>query len=92
MRETTDPWVVAGSDRVPLAHALLTAVLVVAVAQVARMLFPITFEIGEDWDFPLAGLFALETFSTALFAVLALRLRPRQQSSLVRPLSGPRCW
>ncbi|MFW2336544.1 endonuclease/exonuclease/phosphatase family protein [Ilumatobacter sp.] len=48
----------------------------VAVAQVTRVLFPIMFEIGEDWDFLLAGLVALGTFSTPMLAVLALRLRP----------------
>ena len=75
MRETTDRSADTGSPYVGLSRPLLTAVLVVAIAQVTRVLFPIMFEIGEDWDFLLAGLVALGTFSTPMLAGVALRLR-----------------
>lgn len=55
----------------------LVAVLVVVIAQVTRVLFPIMFEIGEDWDFVAAGLVAVGVFAAPILAILLPRLSPR---------------
>ncbi len=55
----------------------LVAVLVVVVAQVGRVLFPIMFEIGEDWDFVAAGLVAVGVFAAPILAILLPRLSTR---------------
>ena len=56
---------------------LLVAVLLVVVAQVGRILFPVMFEIGEDWDFIAAGLVALAVFAAPIAALPFARLDPR---------------
>lgn len=59
------------------ASQALVAVLVVVVAQVGRVLFPIMFEIGEDWDFIAAGLVAVGVFAAPILALLFPRLSAR---------------
>ena len=66
----------AATSVVYLSQALV-AVLVVVVAQVARVLFPIMFEIGEDWDFVAAGLVAVGVFTAPILAILFPRLSAR---------------
>lgn len=55
---------------------LLVALTVVVLAQSTRLLFPIMFEIGEDWDFLLAGLVALGAFSAPLLVAAMPPLSP----------------
>jgi endonuclease/exonuclease/phosphatase family metal-dependent hydrolase len=43
--------------------------VVVVLAQSTRVLFPIMYEIGEDWDLVLAGLVALGTFLAPLLVI-----------------------
>ena len=50
-------------------HLVVVALLVVVVAQVARILFPVMFEIGEDWDFIAAGILALAVFAAPVAAM-----------------------
>jgi endonuclease/exonuclease/phosphatase family metal-dependent hydrolase len=57
---------------------ILVALLVVVVGQMTRLLFPILFEIGEDWDFIAAGLVALGVFCAPVLALLAARLRSQR--------------
>ena len=57
------------------AGVALVALLLVVVAQVVRLLFPVMFEIGEDWDFLAAGIVALVVFSAPVVAIPATRLR-----------------
>ena len=57
------------------------ALSVVVLAQSTRPLFPIMFEIGEDWDFVLAGLIALAAFSAPLLVVAVPQ--PAQRTALV---------
>ncbi len=59
---------------IPGRGQVLVALLVVAVAQVARVLFPIMYEIGEDWNFVLAGLVAMATFAAPVIALAATRI------------------
>ena len=47
----------------------LVALLVVVVAQMGRLLFPVMFELGEDWDFVAAGLVALAVFAAPVVAL-----------------------
>jgi endonuclease/exonuclease/phosphatase family metal-dependent hydrolase len=63
-----------GWQFVPL---LFVALAVVVVAQSTRLLFPIMFEIGEDWDFVLAGLVALGAFSSPVLVAAMPRLSAR---------------
>jgi endonuclease/exonuclease/phosphatase family metal-dependent hydrolase len=56
----------------------LVALLVVVVGQMTRLLFPILFEIGEDWDFIAAGVVALGVFCAPVLALLAARLRSQR--------------
>lgn len=58
-----DTAVVAPGGR---AEPLVVVLLTVVVAQVARMLFPVMFEIGEDWDFIAAGGVALAVFAAPI--------------------------
>ncbi len=55
----------------------LVAVMVVVVAQVSRVLFPIMFEIGEDWDFVLVGLVTVGVFSAPILMLLLPRSADR---------------
>jgi endonuclease/exonuclease/phosphatase family metal-dependent hydrolase len=64
------------------ASQALVAVLVVVVAQVGRVLFPIMFEIGEDWDFVAAGLVAVGVFAAPILALLFPRLSARSGALL----------
>ena len=66
---------VSSTDEVAL--QLLVALAVVVLAQTTRMLFPIMYEIGEDWDFVLAGLVALGAFSAPLLVMMVPRLSGR---------------
>jgi hypothetical protein len=58
-----DTDIVQRDSRVEL---VLVGLLLVVVAQVARLLFPVMFEIGEDWNFLYAGLVALAVFCSPL--------------------------
>ena len=57
---------VARQGRVDL---VLVALVLVVVAQVGRILFPVMFEIGEDWDFIAAGIVALAVFAAPIVAL-----------------------
>ena len=57
---------VARQGRVDL---VLVALVLVVVAQVGRILFPVMFEIGEDWDFLAAGIVALAVFAAPIVAL-----------------------
>jgi endonuclease/exonuclease/phosphatase family metal-dependent hydrolase len=65
------------TSRLAITSQALVAVLVVVVAQVGRVLFPIMFEIGEDWDFIAAGLVAVGVFAAPILAILFPRLSAR---------------
>ena len=69
--------VLRGSSTDEVAVRLLVALAVVVLAQTTRMLFPIMYEIGEDWDFILAGLVALGAFSAPLLVMMVPRLSGR---------------
>jgi len=56
---------------------LLIALGVVVLSQVTRVLFPIMFEIGEDWDFLAAGLVALAVFAFPLAALALVMVTQR---------------
>ncbi len=62
--------------RHPIVPAALVAVLVVAVAPALRTLYPILFEIGEDWSYQgVAGVGAL-LYASPVLAVTTARMRP----------------
>jgi endonuclease/exonuclease/phosphatase family metal-dependent hydrolase len=65
-------------DGRPAASAIvLGALLMVAVAQVARTLFPAVYLMGEDGSFALAGLLTLAIYAAPAFALPLLRLDGR---------------
>ncbi len=76
-RETVTPAETINHAESAWWQQVLVPLLIIALAQVARVLFPIMFEIGEDWDFLLAGLVALGTFAAPLLALGAGRLSAR---------------
>jgi endonuclease/exonuclease/phosphatase family metal-dependent hydrolase len=59
------------------APMVMVGLLVVVVAQVSRLLFPVMFEIGEDWDFLAAGGVALAVFAAPVVAMPFARLGRR---------------
>jgi endonuclease/exonuclease/phosphatase family metal-dependent hydrolase len=61
-------------ERDARATLVLVGLLLVVVAQVTRLLFPVMFEIGEDWDFLAAGAVALAVFAAPLVAMPFARL------------------
>lgn len=63
-----------GTRNTEVVPLLFVALTVVVLAQSTRPLFPIMFEIGEDWDFVLAGLVALGAFSAPLLVAVIPRL------------------
>ena len=65
------------SSREGIGPQLFVAVVVVVLAQSTRVLFPIMYEIGEDWNFVLAGLVALGTFLAPVLVILVPRMPAR---------------
>jgi endonuclease/exonuclease/phosphatase family metal-dependent hydrolase len=64
-------------ERDARASMVLVALLCVVVAQVVRVLFPVMFEIGEDWDFVGAAGVALAVFAAPVVAVPLAQLGRR---------------
>ena len=72
-----DTDIVQRDSRVEL---VLVGLLLVVVAQVARLLFPVMFEIGEDWNFLYAGLVALAVFCSPLVAIPLAAARSQRRA------------
>ncbi len=58
------------------APVALVALLVVVVAPVLRTLYPILYEIGEDWSYPGVGAVGLVLYAAPLLAVVVAGARP----------------
>lgn len=75
--DTHSPAATPGVSLAPPGSAVaLVAALVVVIAPALRTLYPILYEIGEDWSYEGVGAIGVLLYASPVLAVLAQRLRP----------------